>query len=222
MKLRCLLLAAWLPLVGAARAADSTVEVTKQPPPQDAVSAEVAAALAPSAFKVVVEGKAVCEIWLAKQWPAKPQFAPTPSLLYPLEVGELIGVIRFPADAGDFREQPIPAGVYTLRYGQQPEDGNHVGTSDTRDFLVVVPAKKDTKAARLGMDQMFQLSTEVTQTTHPAILSMLAADKGGKLPAIRHDAARELWSVRVQGSALAGQQASELPLEFVVVGHFKE
>ena len=43
----------------------------------------------------------------------------------------------------DFRGQEIKKGVYTLRYGQQPEDGNHIGTSELADFLLAIPAGVD-------------------------------------------------------------------------------
>jgi hypothetical protein len=131
-------------MAGAACAADYRLETIKQAAPADDISPEIAAALAPTGFKVVQgEKRTLCEIWLAKTWTVTPGFQPSDSVLYPLAVGEFIGVLRFPRKGSDFRGQEIAAGMYTLRYANQPVDGNHVGTSPTRDFLLLSPAKSE-------------------------------------------------------------------------------
>jgi hypothetical protein len=203
------------------RAADG-VESLKEAPPKE-VSADVAKVLSDTGYRVTADGKVVCDIWLAKQWTAKARFTPTLSMLYPLEPGELIGAIRYPKRAGDFRNQQIRAGVYSVRFGLQPEDGNHVGTSMTRDFLVLLPAAKDTRPARIGdVMMLFKQSAEVTRSTHPAILAVLEVPADAKSPAVRHLEDRELWSVRLTGKSKAGERTSDLPIEFVVVGHAPE
>ncbi|MBI2823340.1 MAG: hypothetical protein HYX69_01470 [Planctomycetia bacterium] len=206
----------------AAAAADYKVAAIEQGPPDD-VAADVAKQLAPSGFKVTSGSRTTCEIWLRRAWPAVADFAPSQSVLYPFEMGELMGVIRFPRKANDFRGQEIAAGVYTLRYGQQPVDGNHVGTSETRDFLVMAPAAKDTTPDRLDKEELFKRSKEASETTHPAILTMLAVPAGAEaLPAMVHDEARELWSVVLKGSAAANGKMAERVIDFVVVGQAAE
>jgi hypothetical protein len=194
----------------------------KEGPPKE-LAADVAKALSGTGYQVTAGGKAVCDVWLAKEWQAKAKFTPTLSMLYPIESGELIGAIRYPKKAGDFRNQEIRAGVYTIRFGLQPEDGNHVGTSMTRDFLVLLPAAKDAKPARIGdVMALFKQSAAVTGATHPAILAMLAVPEDGQSPAVRHLEDRELWSLRLSGKAKAGDKTSDLPIEFVIVGHAPE
>ena len=63
-------------------------------------------------------------------------------------------------------------GVYTLRYGLQPVDGNHVGTSETRDFLLLSPAGEDKDPAKLEVENLYKFSRDASETTHPAILPM--------------------------------------------------
>ncbi len=209
--------------VSVAHAAEFKAEALKQPAPADSVAADIAKTLAPTAVKVTEDGAAVCEIWLCKQWNVKAGFKPTFQVLYPFEVGELIGVVRYAQREEDFREQRIRSGVYTLRYAYQPQDGNHIGTSDTRDFLVLLPAAADTKPARLDLQKMYDLSSKVSKSPHPAILSMLATfGKVDSLPAMRHDEDRNLWSLRVQGQAKAGEKTENLTIEFVVEGHAAE
>jgi hypothetical protein len=166
--------------------------------------------------------RTVCEIWLAKQWPARADFTPTSEVQYPFQVGELVGVVRFRRKASDFREREIPAGVYTLRYAQQPVDGNHVGTSPTRDFLCLVGAEKDRTPGQLDGETLVKLSAEASESNHPALLCLQSAQpaKDGA-PAIRHDKERDWWIVSLQGT-IAGSKPSPLPLDVVIIGHAPE
>jgi hypothetical protein len=217
-------LIAWLAALVAApiARAEDGAEPLKEAPPKE-LSADVVKALAESGHRVTADGNVVCDIWLSKEWAAKAKFTPSLAMLYPFEPGELIGAIRYPKRSNDYRNQQVRPGVYTLRFGLQPEDGSHVGTSDTRDFVMLLPAAKDTAPARLAdVKAMFKLSAEATRSTHPAILSLLAVPEDGKSPAVRHLEDRKLWSVRLAGKAKAGERVSDLPIEIVVVGHAPE
>ncbi len=217
-----LLTVSWVGAAAPHARAEDGAQPLKEAPPKE-LSADVVKALAESGHQVTADGKVVCDIWLAKEWTAKPKFTPTLSMLYPIEPGELIGAIRYPKRANDYRNQQIRPGVYTLRFGLQPEDGSHVGTSETRDFVMLLPAAKDAKPARLAdAKAMFKQSAEVSRSTHPAILALVAAPADGKSPAVRHLEDRELWTVRLAGKAKAGERVSDLPIEIVVVGHAPE
>jgi hypothetical protein len=215
-------LLAWLLVAAAPAGAEDGVKELKEAPPKE-LSANVSKVLDETGYQVTAGGKVVCEIWLAKQWAAKAKFTPSLSILYPLEPGELLGAIRYPKKAGDYRKQQIRPGTYTMRYALQPEDGSHVGTSMTRDFSVLLPAAKDATPARLSdVKAMFKLSAEVSRGTHPSILQLLAAPSGAKSPEVRHMEEGELWSVVLIGKAKAGDRASDLPIELVIVGHAAE
>ncbi len=213
----------WLTLTVAAMAQTRQVAPLDSPPPADMLSAEVAQSLSAKGYKISQGEKTIAEFWFRKEWPIKSGFEASASVLYPFKPGELVGVVRFESSGEDFRQQQFRKGVYTLRYGHQPVDGNHVGTSDTLDFLLLLPAKKDTAAAPLDAMKMFQLSAEVTGSTHPAILSMLAiTNNDQKLPAVLHDSNRELWSLRFSNPAKADGEAKPLPVELVFEGHSPE
>ncbi len=196
------------------------VEPAKLPLPEE-VAADVAKQIGSAAFKVSGEKRALCEIWLRRDWPTQAGFTPSQSVLYPFEMGELIGVIRFPKKVTDFRGQDIAAGVYTLRFGLQPVDGNHVGTSETRDFLLLVPASQDMSPAKIDKEDLFKESKEASATTHPAILTLLAVPAeidAQAVPAMQHDEGRELWSVVLKGTTLANEKVGSQLINFVVVG----
>ncbi len=191
---------------------DYTIGKTDDGPPADELSAEVVAQLSPSGYKIVDgKGKTVAEIWLAKKLAVQPDFSPTLSILYPLESGSLVGAVHFPRKAADFRGQDIHSGVYTLRYGQQPVDGNHVGTFDTRDFLLMLPAAADRDPATQEGTDFFATSAEAAESTHPAIMPLLKP-QAGDAPAMRHVEEMEWWVARLPGND--GKQ----PLELIVVG----
>ena len=77
----------------------------------------------------------------------------------------------------DGRGNAISAGTYTLRYELQPNDGNHLGTSPTPDFLLLVPVAADTNPAQTySFDQLVRLSEQVTGKKHPAPFNLVPAD----------------------------------------------
>lgn len=214
------ILAGW---AGMAAAADVSVERLDEPAPGEALAPAIAAQLSPTGYKVASGARTVCEVWLAKEWPVKPGFAPSISVLYPFEMGQLIGVVRYKRKGEDFRKQELSSGVYTVRYAQQPVDGSHVGTSDTRDFLLLLKADGDTDAAVMSKEKLIKQSIEAAGTTHPAMLCLLAASgDAAAYPLVEHDESRDLWILRVAGKQNVGGKSSDLPLGLVVVGHAAE
>jgi hypothetical protein len=214
----------WLAAVAAmvlwssmALAADEyRIEKLEDGPPADDLAAEVIEKLQPTGFKVVNgDNKSVAEIWLAKELAVKDGFEPTLSILYPLETGSLVGALRFPLKGSDFRGQEIARGTYTLRYGQQPVDGNHVGTFDTQDFLLLLPAASDRDPATLPGTDFFATSAEAAGSTHPAIMPLLKPTEGDA-PALRHIEEAEWWAARLPGNG------GKVPLELIVVGKAAE
>jgi hypothetical protein len=210
-------------LIASGAADEHRVDVLAEAPPADALSVEIIAQLSPTGVKVTSGARTVCEIWLCKEWPAKANFQPTNDVLYPFEPGHLIGALRFRGRANDFRDQQISRGVYTLRYAQQPVDGNHVGTSPTRDFLLLSKAAEDTSPEPLDVEQLTSGSAEAAGTSHPALLSLQRPQgEGNAAPTIRHNDESDWWIVRLTGQAKTGQETRTLPLELVVVGHAAE
>ncbi len=180
----------------------------------------IAEKIDPSGFAIAGPSGTIGTIWLAKDLAVKPGFKPTLNVKYPFENGQLIGVLQVAKDASmkDFRGQELKAGVYTLRYGMQPEDGNHIGTSDLSDFLLALPAAKDLKPDTLtDGDQLIQHSAASAGSAHPAIFSLLPPDKAGEAK-LTHNEDRELWILDATASGKEKDQAVKVPLKIVVVG----
>jgi hypothetical protein len=205
---------------GSAGAADWKVEVLKEAP--QGLSPAITAAIAESGHRISGAAGTICDVWLAKDLPLKPKFKSTLRVKYPFLPGQLIGAIRFPdaSKPSDFRGQALKPGTYVLRYGLQPDDGNHLGTSEIRDFLVGCPPRTDVDPKRIEeIQKLFKLSGGASGTTHPAIFLLYPpADKPFDAPAARHDDARHLVILDANASGKSGEGNVSVPLSIVVVG----
>ncbi len=184
----------------------------------DGLSKEIAAVVDANGQKVVGKDGAVCSVWLVKEVPMKANFKPTLNVKYPFAAGELIGVLHVQAKSKytDFRGQEIKPGVFTLRYGQQPEDGNHVGTSDLADFLLAIPAAVDADPKPLGdFKDLSERSAKTAGSTHPAIFSLLPSDKPAEKPTLTHDDSKDHTML---STTLAAKGGSKVALRMVVIG----
>jgi hypothetical protein len=160
----------------------------------------------------------VFDLWLLKSLPVQEGFSPTLMVKYPFTAGQLIGALRV-ADGSnftDFRGQDVPPGVYTLRFGLQPQDGNHIGTSEVSDFLLALPAKIDKAPAVIDdFDTLAQRSAQSVGSTHPAIFSMLSADDPIDEAGVTHDEDFDYWILNLVGTTAGGKK---IPMRVVVIG----
>jgi len=207
------------------RAQEYKVEVLKEAPPE-ALSGAIRGALEAQGYRMVDDqGKSYAEIWLRKAIPAQGKPAgPKGAILFPvLQDGELLGALRFPGEGHDYREQAIAKGVYTLRYGLLPINGDHLGVSPNRDYALLLPAAKDTAIASLPRKKLEAGSAESAGTSHPAILMLTAATEASPAkgePALVRDEEKNTWGVVVPLSlAVDGESAPvTLNVQLVVVG----
>jgi hypothetical protein len=185
------------------------------PPSESSIPAPVVKVLDSQGQRLkVADGSTICDIWLRKSVPAKTAKNENEGLLYPeLSESTLVGLISFPKAATDFRGQPIAPGTYTLRYELIPDDGNHLGVSPNRDFLLLVPAALDPDpAAIFKFDELVQMSRKATGTNHPGPLNLTQAS--GSTKALTKDA-EDHW---IFSGALKLDSGKDLPFALVVRG----
>jgi len=144
--------------------APSVSPLTDTPPA--ALAAGVAARLAPVAK--VTTGAATLDIWLVQKLERTAEGPGWSNV----ESGTLIGAVRVSGEFKEIRGKVVKPGVYTLRYGLQPQNGDHLGISTFRDFVLLSPAALDKDPKILGFDGVVALSKEVIGTAHPASLSL--------------------------------------------------
>ena len=210
----------WLSALRVPVAAAGPANLTAQPAPPPAagtVPAALAGDLAPQGAQILSGGSPLCNVWLLKSVPTMKASGDSPDILYGnLQMGTLVGIMEILAPTQDFRHQKVPAGVYTLRYGQIPQDGNHMGVSQYRDFLLLCPAAADTKLdTALGFDELVALSRKTLTSGHPAVLSLIPANSSVKaLPgAFSDDSGDQV----VQFDLAEQGAASPVPMALVIV-----
>jgi hypothetical protein len=192
------------------------VEKSSAPPPTE-LSAAVRDALAPDELRVNAANGVFCEIWLRKS--VSPAASPAKEFgvtFGQIPEGTLVAALRLSHETQDYRNQTIPAGVYTLRYALIPVDGNHLGIAAQRDFLLLGPATKDSDPAALTRDQTLDLSRAASGTGHPSVWSLGPPDSGaGTLPSVAHQQGNDTWALAFNLNVAGGT----VPMALVIVGH---
>ncbi len=189
---------------------------TVGPLTQNAVSEGVRQVLDSKGYRLTLDGgEPNCELWMRKSVPAQTK-KDAEGVTYPqLAESVLVGVMRFPQAAADFRGQKIPAGFYTLRYALMPNDGNHLGAAPNRDFLLLIPAASDANPnATFKFQELMALSESATGTKHPGPLSLVPADSAVTAPSVSKDD-QDHW---IFSASMKLDSGEELPFALVVKG----
>lgn len=134
-------------------------------PPPDPIAAPVKALLAPGGVTATV-GDVAVQFWWVKSLDAKA------AAWSGVAEGTLVGALQLPAVFKDIRGRNIKPGVYLLRFAVQPANGDHLGVSPHREFLLATPAAEDTNPAPLGHDPAVELAAKTINISHPAIFSI--------------------------------------------------
>ena len=119
----------------------------------------------------------------------------------------------------------IVKGVYTVRYGIQPVNGDHLGVSPYRDYALLLPAAKDATTDDLAKKPLEERSAESAGTSHPAILMLLKAPESGPpAPAITRDEEKNTWGavVPLKLDVKGSDSPSPLNIQLIVVGRGDE
>jgi hypothetical protein len=174
----------------------------------DEVAAPVKASLAPGGATVTLPGNTIEFWWVkalegaGKDWSAVPE-------------GALVGAMKVSAVFKDIRGRNIKPGTYLLRFALQPQNGDHLGVSPHRQFLIATPAAEDTKTEALGHEPAVALGAMTTNIAHPAILSIdppVAAE--APLSVTQNDEGHTAVVFQVPA-------ASGLKFGLIVVGHIE-
>ena len=165
-----------------------TAKVERIARPADSpVSAAVWDVLDANGYRLTLDdGTAVADVWLRKNIPNSGAKEAEGVLFPEIAPSTLLGVISFPKATTDFRGQQVKPGFYNLRYALIPNDGNHLGVSPSRDFVLLTSASADSDpAAQFKFDELISLSRKATGTNHPGPLSLVQADSS--MPGLSHD-----------------------------------
>ena len=183
----------------------------------DAVPSEIqgpiAALLQAGGIRASVDGKAL-DFWFVKGLPVT-----ATAEWDKVAEGALVGAVRIAATFRDIRGKVIKPGVYTLRYGIQPDNGDHLGVSPHRQFLLLSPARDDKNPAPQGHEETVELSKGSIGGSHPAVWSIdpPAAGQEAVLSQHKTDLGHESLIVEVPATR-DGKPEGVLKFGIVLVG----
>ncbi len=183
MRRTCAILTAVLALAALPRLHAQKFTADAGAPVPEAVPAATRAIIAPEGVTVRAGEAAVVRFWMRSV-----AFEGAPAGGFGIRFdnipeGAFLGVLEFPEEGSDFREQSVPAGLYTIRFGLHPEDGNHMGVAPSRDFGLLAPADKDLEVSEnFDFDAIVELSAKVGNP-HPTVarIELPEGDEGPHL-----------------------------------------
>jgi hypothetical protein len=218
---RTLATAACLLAASVAAAADEkwTVKVEDAAPPKE-LSDAVRAVLDGKAMHVLDDkGKRLCTVWARKALETKATADQAKAgLKYShLEETTLVGAVQFPDTFTDYRKQKIKPGVYTLRLGIQPEDGDHQGTAPFNEFCLLSPAGADARPGVMEAKELHELSVKSTTRKHPGVM-LLFPNKTPAEKGVVEAKPKDHFVLSFRVPATAGGEKGYLGFSLVVVG----
>lgn len=187
--------------------------------PPTELSALIREQLADSGTRVTV-GEAALDFWWVKALPLRPDAQVPPGLTDTpwarTDEGVLTGAVRVSAPMRDIRGRTVKPGVYTLRRAVQPANGDHLGVSPYREFLLLSPAAVDVDVAPTGHEGTIELSKRTLGISHPAVLSLDPLQTTAP-PLTVHETDYGHRTVIFEIATTAGEGAGGPPLRFGVI-----
>lgn len=219
MGFACSLVHLQAPVARAAEPAKLTVAAA--PPPKE-LADPIRAVLQSSVIRLSEKDKPFFEFWFRKEIPLAEKPSADAPILGPVKEGTLLGAVRVLKERRDFKDEEIPPGVYVLRLGLQPEDGDHQGTAPTRSFVLLVAADKDRQLDSFPKhDALVKVSSTINAAKHPSNLNLQPVQApGGEFPrlASHNDGKYKVLYLRLPAKIQGRSESVELNFVLVYEG----
>ncbi|MFQ5768033.1 MAG: hypothetical protein ACE5ID_08630 [Acidobacteriota bacterium] len=172
---------------------------------------KIDAVLEDPAFAVSQGGEPLAFLRLRKEWTLQKEAVAGLGVSFAaIPLSSLVGAIHLKAPWTDYRGVAVPAGTYTLRYGIQPADGNHMGVSVYRDFLILLKPDDDPgPSADLDLRRLVDLGKKSSGAAHPWVLGLYPVEDGVEPPCMARNEMDHWMLVR---------RANGLTLGLVILG----
>jgi hypothetical protein len=206
----------------AAQEGKFSIKTAESAPPKE-LDASIQKLLGKNSIQLIdAGGKTVGEFWLRTEIPVDATAEQIKNGLTYREIrqSEVLGAVRFDQDWTDYRKQKVKAGVYSLRLGYQPADGDHQGSSDYQEFLLLIAADKEKSPELMEFKHLAETSAKSIGTGHPGVF-MLAPNA---TPAAKPDIAsrpKNHWVINTKGDMVVGGKkvGAAFGIGLNVVGH---
>lgn len=205
--------------------AENTLKVGEQPIPKE-LSQDIAKLLQTKSIGFMdAKGNMVARFWFRKTVPTKLKGAEANKKSGYRDIAEstILGVVEILSEWQDYRTQPLPKGVYTMRLGYQPQDGDHMGTAPHPEFCVLIAAKYDPKGEPMDTKGMVQRSAFSIKRSHPAVLLLFPAKSDNAAPKLEERPGEHVVLLVSTPTTSGGTiTKGSLPMALTVVGHANE
>jgi hypothetical protein len=168
-------------------------------------------------------GAVIGELWFRKELPAKatPEQLKNGITYRELEETTILGAIRFDRQVSDYRKQKVDPGVYTLRLGFQPQDGDHMGTAPYSEFALLVPARSDKRSGPMDPKELRELSPRAVSGgggTHPSVWLLFPNNQPEDTPKLA-DRGEGHWVLHLKEPVTTGSQKGSIGIGLTLIGH---
>jgi hypothetical protein len=208
-------------LTASAAGAEYTVKTLDKEPPKE-IAAGIRQQLQPTAIQLFDGDKPLYEFWFDKTIPLKSKPGSPGAGLDAIKETTLLGAAVVYDGQRDYRDDAIAHGVYTMRFGLQPQDGDHMGTSDYPYFTVLIPAAKDTEPGDITtFKTMTKASGKGTANGHPVVISLRPTQTDqGQFPKLNQPAPEHQAVLLKQPAKVADSgPATSIAFDLVFKGH---
>lgn len=199
-----------------------TLAVTEKAPPSE-VSEEIRGRLAPKSHVISGEDGVIFEFWFVSAIPLDDKPDSPLEALDNTDGAGLLGLVAVRCGkCSDFHDDPFDPGVYTMRLGFQPQNGDHMGTAPFDTFAILVPHDRDGEVFLEGRPDhrnLIEVSLAGTVTEHPPILGLQAAAKAeGDFPRLGEgESGWKLLCVKLPFAV--GGEVVEMAVQLIYEGH---
>ena len=199
-----------------------SIKPADTPVPQE-ISEPIRNLLAAKSLQLLDDkGSPICEIWFRTALPAKATPEQLKNGITYREVDEstVLGAVRFDQLSTDYRKQKIKPGLYTLRLGFQPMDGDHMGTAPHTEFCLLAPAKLDEKPDTMEAKELRELSAKAIGGSHPGVLLLFPNEKPEDTPKLI-DKGNNTWVLTLKEPVTVDGQKADggLGIALTLIGH---
>jgi hypothetical protein len=211
-----LLLAAAMPL--SAADAKYAIKLAGSEPPKD-LQEPIRALLGDRCVQLLDDkGDVLAEVWMRKEVPGKATEAQVKNGLTLREIPEssLIGVMRVSKQLSDYKKQKVPAGLYTLRLGYQPENGDHQGTAPFNEFCLACPAAEDKNPGTMPVKALYELSAKSTGS-HPGVFLLFPGKDATAEPKLL-DKGDGQWTILMKQDVTVGGTRTSIGIGLTLIG----
>ena len=154
-------------------AADPSVKTVEAEAPQE-LAEPIRSVLQARAIQVTTDDGLLGEFWFRTDFPVAEGVTSELEVEFTqIKMGTLVGVVKLGRAWSDYKDNNIEPGLYTLRFGIRPADGNHMGVSIYRDFVLLIPVAQDQELEMpWSKDDFAMQSFGATGIGHPAVMSI--------------------------------------------------